>query len=76
MMSSPKHVKSNSKAKAAAEIVKKIFKKAYRDNKDPWLALIDQRNVPKFQGWIINPIQHLKSHKRIWMKRLKINMVF
>lgn len=47
MMSSPKHVKSNSKAKAAAEIVKKIFKKAYRDNKDPWLALIDQRNVPK-----------------------------
>ena len=47
MMLSPKHVKSNSKAKAAAEIVKKIFKKAYRDNKDPWLALIDQRNVPK-----------------------------
>lgn len=42
-----KHVKSNSKAKAAAEIVKKVFKKAYRDNKDPWLALIDQRNVPK-----------------------------
>ena len=47
MMSSPKHVKSNSKAKVSAEIVKKIFKKAYRDNKDPWLALIDQRNVPK-----------------------------
>lgn len=47
MMSSPKHVKSNSKAKVAAKIVKKIFKKAYRDNKDPWLALIDQHNVPK-----------------------------
>ena len=29
----------------------------------------------RFQGWIINPIQHLKSHKRIWMKRYSLHIV-
>lgn len=45
-MSSPGHAKSNGKAKAAVTIAKKIVKKAYRDNEDSWLALLDQRNTP------------------------------
>ena len=46
VISSPGHAKSNGKAKAAVKIAKKIVKKAYRDNEDSWLALLDQRNTP------------------------------
>ena len=28
------------------QIVKSLFRKALKDNKDPWLALLDQRNTP------------------------------
>ena len=44
--SSPRHAKSNGKAESAVEVAKKIFKKAHRDNKDPWLTLLGQRNTP------------------------------
>ena len=46
MTSSPRHAKPNGKAESAVEVAKKIFKKAHRDNKDPWLTLLDQRNTP------------------------------
>ena len=46
MISSPGHAKSNGNVKAAVKIAKKIVKKAYRDNEDSWLALLDQRNTP------------------------------
>lgn len=39
--SSPYHPKSNGKAESAVKIVKGLFKKANRDNKDPWLSLLD-----------------------------------
>jgi len=31
----------------AVKVAKEIFKKAYRDKKDPWLGLLDQRNTPR-----------------------------
>ena len=43
MASSP--AKSNGKAESAVEVAKRIFKKAHRDNKDPWLTLLDQENT-------------------------------
>ena len=44
--SSPHHHRSNEKAESAVKIVKSLFRKALKDNKDPWLALLDQRNTP------------------------------
>ena len=44
--SSPHHHKSNDKVEAAVKVAKSLFKKALKDNKDPWLALLDQRNTP------------------------------
>ena len=43
---SPHHPKSNGKAESAVKITKRLFKKALKDKKDPWLALLDQRNKP------------------------------
>ena len=62
MTSSPKHAKSNGKAESAVKVAKKIFKKAHRDNKDPWLALLDQRNAPT-QGVNSSPVQRLMSRR-------------
>ena len=39
MTSSLTDAKSNSKAESAVLVIKKIFKKVHKDNKDPWLAL-------------------------------------
>ena len=38
--SSPHHPKSNGKAESSVKAVKQLFKKAERDGKDPWLALL------------------------------------
>ena len=58
MTSSPRHAKSNGKAVSAVKVTKKIFKKVPRDNKDPWLALLVQRNIPT-QGVSSSPVQRL-----------------
>ena len=39
-----------------------MFKKALRDNKDPWLALLDFRNTPT-QGMQTSPVQRLISRR-------------
>ena len=39
--SSPRYLRSNGKAESAVKIVKSLFKKAFKDNRDPWLALLD-----------------------------------
>ena len=44
--SSLHHHRSNEKAESAVKIVKSLFRKALKDKKDPWLALLDQRNTP------------------------------
>ena len=43
--SSPRYPRSNGKAESAVEVVKALFKKALKDNNDPWLALLDYRNT-------------------------------
>lgn len=59
--SSPHHHKSNGKVEAAVKVAKSLLKKALKDNKDPWLALLDQRNTPtESQG--SSPVQRLMSH--------------
>ena len=44
--SSPHHHKSNGKAESAVKVTKNLFKKALRDGRDPWLALLEYRNTP------------------------------
>lgn len=36
-----KYVKFNGKVEFVVKVVKKIFKKVYRDNKDLWFVLLD-----------------------------------
>ena len=48
--SSSRYPKSNGKAESAVKIVKNLFKKALKDDKDPWLALLEEERllpVPK-----------------------------
>lgn len=58
--SSPHHPKSNGKAESAVKVVKSLFRKALKDNKDPWLALMDQRNTPT-EFMESSPAQRLMS---------------
>lgn len=44
--SSPHHRKANGKAESAVKVTKNLFKKALRDNRNPWLALLEYRNTP------------------------------
>lgn len=60
--SSPYHLKSNEKAESAVKIVKSLIKKAQRDNKDPWLSLLDYRNTPT-TGMQRSPAQRLMSRR-------------
>ena len=62
MTSSPYHPKSNGKAVSAVKVVKSLIKKAQRDNKDPWLSLLDYRNTPT-TGMQTSPAQRLMSRR-------------
>ena len=73
--SSPTHAKSNGKAESAAKVAKKLFKKAYRDNKDPWLALLDQRNMPT-QGVNSSPAQRLMSRRTRTLLPVSSNLLY
>ena len=75
MTSSPTHAKSNGKAESAVKVVKKIFKKAHRDNKDPWLALLDQRNTPT-QGVGSSPAQRLMSRRTRTLLPISANLLY
>ena len=44
--SSPHHHKLNGKVEAAVKVAKSLIKRALKDNKDPWLALLDQKEYP------------------------------
>uniref|UniRef100_H3AFM5 Integrase catalytic domain-containing protein n=1 Tax=Latimeria chalumnae TaxID=7897 RepID=H3AFM5_LATCH len=44
--SSPKYPQSNGMLERAIQTIKKLFKKAKSDHKDPYLALLDLRNIP------------------------------
>ena len=73
--SSPAHAKPNGKAESAVKVVKKIFKKAHRDNKDPWLALLDQRNTPT-QGVGSSPAQRLMSRRTRTLLPISANLLY
>ena len=60
--SSPHHHKSNGKAESGVKVAKNLFKKAFRDGKDPWLALLDYRNTP-VEGIGSSPAQRLMSRR-------------
>lgn len=60
--SSPNHAKSNGKAESAVKIAKNLFKKALKDNQDPWLALLDYRNT-QTAGMQSSPVQRLMSRR-------------
>ena len=47
---------------AAVKSAKSLFKKAIKDDKDPWLALLDQRNTPTEQTGT-SPPQQLMSRR-------------
>ena len=44
--SSPHHHRSNGKVESAVKVTKSLLKKGRKGNKDPWLAMLDQRNTP------------------------------
>jgi len=73
--SSPRHAKSNGKAESAVKEAKRIFKKAYRDNKDPWMALLDQRNTPT-QGVNSSPVQRLMSRRTRTLLPISTNLLY
>lgn len=58
--SSPRYPKSNGKAESAVKVAKNVFKKARKDGRDPWLALLDYRNTPT-EGTNSSPAQRLMS---------------
>ena len=60
--SSPHHHKSNGKAESAVKVAKNLFKKALRDGRDPWLALLEYRNTP-FETIGSSPAQRLMSRR-------------
>ncbi|XP_033099382.1 uncharacterized protein K02A2.6-like [Anneissia japonica] len=48
--SSPLHIQSNGKAEATVNIAKNLIRKAKKDNKDIYLALLDWRNTLDTEG--------------------------
>ena len=73
--SSPYHPKSNGKAESAVKVVKGLFKKANRDNKDPWLSLLDYRNTPT-AGMQTSPVQHLMSRRTKTLVPIATNLLY
>ena len=56
------YAKANGKAESSVKTVKQLFKKAERDGKDPWLVLLDYRNIPT-EGLRTSPAQRLMSRR-------------
>ena len=61
-VTSSRYPKSNVKAESAVKIVKNLLKKALKDDKDPWLALLDYQNTPT-EGQNSSPTQRLMSRR-------------
>lgn len=60
--SSPAYPQSNGMAESAVKSAKRLLKKAKADGKDPYLAMLDQRNTPS--QWIkASPAQRLFSRR-------------
>ena len=73
--SSPYYPKSNGKAESAVKIVNSLIKKAQRDNKDPWLSLLDYRNTPT-TGMQTSPAQLLMSRRTKTLVPISFNLLY
>ena len=73
--SSPYHPKSNGKAESSVKVVKSLFKKALKDNKDPWLSLLDYRNTPT-AGIQSSPVQRLMSRRTKTLVPIATNLLY
>ena len=73
--SSPYHPKSNGKAESAVKVVKSLFKKALKDNKDPWLSLLDYRNTPT-AGMQSSPVQRLMARRTKTLVPIATNLLY
>lgn len=60
--SSPHHPKANGKAEAAVKIAKNLCKKAHREGKDAWKAILQWRNTPT-EGMGSSPAQRLMARR-------------
>ena len=72
--SSPYHPKSNGKAESAIKVVKGLFKKALKDNKDPWLSLLDYRNTPT-AGMQSSPVKRLMPRRTKTLVPIATNLL-
>lgn len=75
MSSSPHHHKSNGKVEAAVKVAKSLLKKALKDNKDPWPALRDQRNIPT-ESLGSSPVQRLMSRRTRTLLPTATNLLY
>jgi hypothetical protein len=57
------------------KIAKNLFKKAHKDAKDPWLALLDYRNTPT-EGVQTSPCQHLMSRRTRTLLPLATSLLY
>ena len=60
--SSPHYPQSNGKAESAVKSAKHMLKKAKKDKKDPFLAILNYRNTPT-QGLDTSPVQRLMNRR-------------
>ena len=60
--SSPKYPQSNGKAEQAVKMAKRLLKRAWKSQSDPYLSLLDFRNTPT-QGMDTSPAQRLMSRR-------------
>ena len=72
--SSPYHLKSNGKAESAVKVVKSLFKSALKDQKDPWLSLLDYRNTPT-AGMQSSPVQRLTTRRTNTLVPIATNLL-
>ena len=60
--SSLKYPQSNGKAEQAVKMAKRLLKRAWKFQSDPYLSLLDFRNTPT-QGMNTSPAQRLMSRR-------------
>ena len=73
--SSPHHHKANGKVKSAVKTAKSLIKKTLKDNRDPWLALLDQRNTPT-ESIGTSPAQRLMSRRTRTLLLTATNLLY
>lgn len=57
------------------KVAKSLLKKAVKDNKDPWLALLDQRNTPT-ESLGSSPVQRLMSRRTRTLLSTATNLLY